>query len=114
MSDKAVTASMDTIMDQQHGVIEQLLTSKKNPFLDTIPREMYEEIQRLREALKPFADFAEHCANEHPGWDHDGFTVDVRLTESCGFPKMDAFRRARAALSPPTPSTNVLGKEGSS
>lgn len=48
----------------------------------------------LRAALKPFADYAERIAKDHPGWDHDAF--DFQLPD-CG-PTMRAFRAARAAL----------------
>lgn len=52
---------------------------------------------RLREALKPFADYAERIARDHPGWDHDGFSFSL---PDEGAPTMREFRAARAALAP--------------
>lgn len=54
-----------------------------------ITRDQAYEIERLRAALKPFADFAEFVAANHPGWDHDHFTIFERLT-------MEPFRKAGA------------------
>lgn len=31
------------------------------------------EVERLRAALKPFAELAEHIEREHPGWYHKHF-----------------------------------------
>lgn len=60
--------------------------------------ELLKEITRLRElnaemleTLRPFADFAEVIAHEHPGWDHDFFTITDGLT-------MKPFRAARAII----------------
>ena len=53
--------------------------------------EAAEEIERLRAALEPFAAFAEYVAKNHPGWDHDEFTVGRGLT-------LEPFRAAHAAL----------------
>lgn len=49
----------------------------------------------IAKALRPFADYAEYVAREHPGWDHDQFTIDV---EQPRLPTMKEFRAARAAL----------------
>lgn len=66
------------------------------------PEEKGEE--RLREALKPFADFAEWVATNHPGWDHNEFELQQH-----DFPyalSMAWFREARAALHPERPAPN--------
>jgi hypothetical protein len=50
---------------------------------------------RVRDALKPFADYAEYIATERPGWDHDEFYFSEQPYQ---MPKMEAFRRAREVL----------------
>ena len=50
------------------------------------------ENKRLREALEPFARFAEFVAENHPGWDHDEFDIGPLFV---GLVTMGNFRRAR-------------------
>ncbi len=58
--------------------------------------ELEAERDRLKAALRPFADYADLATREHPGWDHDEFKVPV---PDFVF-RMAVFRAARAALIP--------------
>ncbi len=61
--------------------------------------ELQAEIERLRAALKPFADMAEHVAANHPGWDHDKFSWLLWSGENDRMSLfMSDIRRAKAAL----------------
>jgi hypothetical protein len=62
--------------------------------------EMREEIRRLREVLKPFANYAAWVAEHHPGWDHDDFSVGLPdgFFAKTGADKLGAFRAALCAL----------------
>jgi hypothetical protein len=53
------------------------------------------EAEKLRDALKPFADYAEYIATERPGWDHDEFYISGQPSQ---MPKLGAFRRAREVI----------------
>lgn len=56
--------------------------------------ELRAKLAEAREALEPFAEFAEMVAKEHPGWDHDDFEfVGPGYTI-----KFAPFRRARASV----------------
>jgi hypothetical protein len=50
--------------------------------------------------LEPFAKYADAVAKDHPGWDHDGFSIG--LPDALAYPEVDGtlrpFRRARTAL----------------
>ena len=50
------------------------------------------ENKRLREALEPFAVFAEFVAGNHPGWDNDEFDIGPLFV---GLVTMRDIRRAR-------------------
>lgn len=49
----------------------------------------------LLDVLKPFADYASHIAQHHPGWDHDQFTFNAALDTKLS---MREFRAAARAL----------------
>ena len=63
-------------------------------------QDLVDEIERLRAALKPFADFAEMVEREHPGWYHERFAwaVSNAVREPAQL-YMGQFMRAREALS---------------
>jgi len=48
-------------------------------------------ITELREALRPFFEYARYIAREHPCWDHD--TFDTKMPSAMYMP-MRYFRRA--------------------
>jgi hypothetical protein len=50
---------------------------------------------KLAKALEPFVDYAQMVAKDHPGWNHDWFTLGLPDSDMT----MAPFRNARAALS---------------
>ena len=58
------------------------------------------EIARLREALMPFAEYAAWVSENHPGWDHDDFSVGLPdgMFSGSDADRLGPYRRARAAL----------------
>jgi hypothetical protein len=40
-------------------------------------RDAEAEVAKLKEAAVPFVEFAEFVAADHPGWDHDAFSIDL-------------------------------------